>query len=736
MKASDCINLLRSNSVFWSKLGFCYDPPRLDENGKPIVFFDDFDRFANHHRNFTDSGVKIHTSILFNGWVGVGKYDYELTDKVLNAVFKDNSDIYYVPRIKLNVPLDWGKKNPEDVFVYHEGPREAGKIKELVGTAKHDYLGYETPDGYYTAGGWKDNRPNVGGLISNQSFSSKKWLSDAGETLRRLIRHLEDGPFGDRILAYHIAYGVSGETCFWGRFGRNGVKFGDYGIANRKAFFQWGLKEYKSLDALRKAWSEKDLTEEKFEPPAPELREQQSGSLDSYMRGRQEDQICIDYDKFNTEVNVNAIEHFGKIAKEETNGKAVGSFYGYLMEVRRSAYTGHLGFDQLLNSPYIDFIAAPKSYYRSGPGDPGGVLAPAQSINRQKLWLDELDNRTHLCKTAEKQCQNLSETQTVMWREFSKNLAHNSGMWWMDLGGGWYDSPEILKEIGKIEKISQKIKATQGKSISEILLVVDDKSFFNWVCGDADHNMFMKEFVREAHLCGAPIDMYRLKDIEDIDLSQYKLICFLNAFKFDVGQWDKIKKRLPEKVSLMWNYAAGILNPKFSLSNIEEITGFKVCERSRNAKPKLIPDSKGAMRKTSIMELLEDINIDVPLLEIIPTQEVNALADYSDGGIALAERSCSSGSKDIYCALPMLKAEHIRIIGELAGVHFYAPANCAIYANSRFISFFPKNDMEFQAHLKKPQNIIDISTGELLEQKEIITLNIKAKGFKFCLFSG
>ena len=104
-----------------------------------------------------------------------------------------------------------------------------------MGTLKHDYIGYETPDGYYTAGGWKDNRPNVGGLISNQSFSSKKWLDDAGETLRRLVRRLEDGPFGDRILAYHIAYGTSGETCLWGRFGANGVKFGDYGITNRKA---------------------------------------------------------------------------------------------------------------------------------------------------------------------------------------------------------------------------------------------------------------------------------------------------------------------------------------------------------------------------------------------------------------------------------------------------------------------------------------------------------------------
>ena len=60
-----------------------------------------------------------------------------------------------------------------------------------------------------------------------------------------------------------------------------------------------------------------------------------------------------------------------------------------------------------------------------------------------------------------------------------------------------------------------------------------------------------------------------------MDLSQYKLIYFLNTFKFDVGQWDKIKKRLPEKASLMWNYAGGIFNPNFSFRNIEKTTASK-----------------------------------------------------------------------------------------------------------------------------------------------------------------
>ena len=40
----DGLQLLKENSVFWSKLGCCYDPPRKGPDGKYILFASDFDR--------------------------------------------------------------------------------------------------------------------------------------------------------------------------------------------------------------------------------------------------------------------------------------------------------------------------------------------------------------------------------------------------------------------------------------------------------------------------------------------------------------------------------------------------------------------------------------------------------------------------------------------------------------------------------------------------------------------
>lgn len=556
MEAKQAVELLRTNPVFWSRLGWCYDPPISDKNGEPLVFSKNFSKEVKFHTDFVKAGVKLHTSILHTGWVGVDKYDYSVTDQTLDAVFGIDDSIYYIPRIKLNVPVDWCAENPTEVFVYDNGPRDAEGIKELVGTLKHDILGYESEEGYYDANS-KNNpaaRPNVGGVIALQSFSSQKWRQDAGEALVRLIRHIENGPYADRILAYHITYGACGESMPWGR--QDG-KFGDYGISNQKAFWKWGLQKYGTPARLREAWGE-GCCETDAVPP-PHWRERP----DRPLRLGKEDIICVDYDRFTSEMNAGAIEHFGRLVKEETGGKitngkvsggkAVGVFYGYYLHMARAAYAGHLAIGQLLRSPYVDFFAAPKSYYRSTPGEPGGEMCPAQSINRRKLWLDESDNRTHLC-TAQgerhRAAQNFSETRTVLWREFAKNTTHGSGFWWMDLGGGWYDDPQIMSEIKRIVELNQILQKIEHRSISEILIVTDEESEYYRSVNPKLHRQGLEESIREAHLCGAPVDMLRFADLGETDLRPYRLVIFLSVVRPDGRDWETI--RIPENTTVLW----------------------------------------------------------------------------------------------------------------------------------------------------------------------------------------
>lgn len=680
------IEFLRNNPVFWSRLGFCYDPPLKNEQGKPLVFCEDLNKYGEYHRDFSKAGVKIHTCILHIGWMGVDEYDYSLTDRVLDEVFKDNEDAYFIPRIKLNVPVNWCYENPEDVCVYYGGPTDTEEIKRIVGTEKHDYIGYNSPKGYYAAQEFEDKRPNVGGVIARQSFSSKKWLKDAGVALEKFIDRLENSKYADRIIGYHIAHGVSGEACFWGRFSTSKC---DYSTNNKKAFYEWGLKKYKTRENLAKAWNQENISAETIVLPTPEEREGATQDFYAFMRGRKEDVICIDYDKFNSDINMDAIEHFGKIIKEKT-GKLTGTFYGYFIHIGNAGYTGHLAMERILNSPYVDFIAAPKSYYRCAPGQPGGEMGPAQSVNLKKLWLDELDNRTFLnvMPNEKSVAKTPEETKSVFLREFSKNLSHNSGFWWMDLGGGWFNSPVLMEEFERMVSLNNELRKKNHKSVADVLIVIDERSCEYMRANNDLRSGFMQDFIDETTLSGAVADVYRTKDLETLDLSQYKLVIFAYTMYMETGEYEKIMKKIPADASIMYNYAPGIWNENgFDLQNVEKITGFAIEPTDENPN-----------------------GYDFPQVKI--TKE-------------------NPQENRILNVKPYMKHDEIREIAKKAGCHIYTETdNITIYGDNRFISFCNNEETDMTVKFKENGTYTELLSGKEYNWEEETTLHMPEKSVK------
>lgn len=621
MNIHETVNFLRSNPVFWSRLGFCYDPPLCDENGNIIVFDNNFENYTKTHDAFSLAGVKVHTCILHSGWVGVDKYDYSVCDRVLSSLFASGKTEYFIPRIKLNPPIDWCKESPTELLVYENGPRDIEGIKALIDTEKQDWLGYDSEKGYYNAKGWQDTRPNVGGVISLQSFSSQKWLKDAGETLTRLIEHIESSPYAENIIAYHIAFGACGESMLWGR---QWGKFGDYGISNQKHFLDWGIKKYGGKEQLYKAWGEEAKKE--IIPPS-HLRE----NAEKLYKDDISDCHSIDYDLYMGEVTTNAIMHFADIVHKKTN-KALGTFYGYILHMTRTAYTGHLAFKRLLDSGKVDFFAAPKSYRRSAPGEPGGEMAPAVSVNRVSLWLDECDNRTHLSSdTIGGVAQNLDETCAVQLREFCKNISHGSGLWYMDLGGNWYDDDGIMENIKKIVSANETIKNIKHQSVAEITVIVDEYSVLKT---HPERTVQTENFLRELQLCGAPVDVIFSHDIGNIDLSKTKLAVLITPHYLTDAEVINLRKEISENGKLL---TVGETEAKGDF-NVSEETDYK------------------ALRK---------------LVE----------------------------SADVDCL---------------------APENCAVYADNRIVSFFPRESVSFIP--KIADELYDIYTGKPLDKTVPLTV--------------
>lgn len=666
MNREEALKLLREEPVFWSRMGFCYDPPRAGKDGRQIIFSRDFDRYRRLHDQFEKIGVTLHTSIMHNGWVGDNRYDYEAADATVDAVLHDAPQRLYIPRIKLNPPMEWCRSHPEELLVYYGGPKTAEEIAALVDTPLHDWFGGDT-DGYPVNGGfYQDDRINRNGVIAMQSFSSRVWLRDASEALRRLIEHLENGRYGRQILAYQIAFGCCGETTLWGAWRPAGTtRRGDYGLSHRRDFIEWAEKKYGGREKMTEAWG---VEPEKMQLPPPPERESAHSTLEECFYAGSA--LMPDYHEFLSQKDAEAVNCFGRVV-HETCDKPSGAFYGYLM-VPQTAYAGHLAIDRLLDSPDIDFLCSPRSYYYCAPGEPGGEQCPSRSMNRKKIWLDELDIWTHLDPRKHPHpgtARNMEETQVLLWREWTKNVTCNQNFWWMDLGDGWFSHPQIMSTLGRQRELSGRLKQTPHRSVSEILLVLDDKSF-----GDMrvsyGLSAGMRRFEREIKLCGAPTDLFRLADLDEMPLQQYKVVCFLNGYTLTEERWQSLKARIRPGATLLWNYAAGIRAPAFDRQNVRRVTGF------------------GIRGGTGYSEAVyDDAPLDFPPLRIDEAGGGETLLSASDGPVAV-RKLCGEGGCAVLATEPCLHMEQLRPVLQAAGVHFYAPMGCTVYADNRLLGVF------------------------------------------------
>ena len=656
-------NILRDKIIFWSRLGFGYDPPMFDENGQPVLFDENLTELK-YHKMFYDKGVRIHSFIVNSGWVGVDKYDYTVTDKVMDAAASIGDDVLLIPRVKLNPPVDWCEKYPEELFVYYGGPETKDDIKSMVGTQKHDYLGYEAPNGYYM-GNPKYNRPNVGGMVSRQSFSSVVWLNDAKKAMQMFVRHVEE-KYPNKILGYHIAYGVSGETILWGR---DSHRYGDYGINHTKKFKSY-LKENYNLDALI---------------PSVFERYENNGTLKDFLRI--DNEVSVYYDDYTSKINAYDAEELCKAVKEVSPNALTGVFYGYLM-VHNIVYSGHTELEKLLKSPYVDFFASPKSYYRCAPGDSGGELSVPQSVNLEKIWVDECDVRTHLAQKTDDASwlsEGFVQTKNALLRELSKNLSHNSGLWLMDLGGGWYNDEEMMNLVDELNKINETVRKRPCESKSDVLVLFDEKSILQAGVSRTCFRGYCKDFIWNTKKAGVLVDIFRKSDVKKIDLSKYKAIVFAYTFELNDEEMEYIKKN--SSAVFIFNYASGCLkNGKFSLENTEKTTGFKIAD-------------KGI------------VSYDFPEIEIENADDI--ICENKDGK-AVKKNVC--GRLHIMNSVPYLDVHTIREFYKLSGCHIYSPENTIIYGDNRFITVLSDgkeyDDFICFTENKKWKNVLTGETGE------------------------
>jgi hypothetical protein len=128
-------------------------------------------------------------------------------------------------------------------------------------------------------------------------------------------------------------------------------------------------------------------------------------------------------------------------------------FSGYLFKFSAAStgpsVSGHYALRRLLDSPDIDVLCSPISYFDRGLGQSAPAMTAAESVALAgKMWLFEDDTRTYLGSGnfpgAFDAVNTLEDTNKELIRNVGQEAVRNFATWWMDLGAtGWFNDPRM-----------------------------------------------------------------------------------------------------------------------------------------------------------------------------------------------------------------------------------------------------------------------------------------------------
>ncbi|MEQ8846759.1 hypothetical protein [Botrimarina sp.] len=672
--------------------------PTFHVNGEPYTLpcFETYVPTERYFRQFAEAGVELFS---FNTNVsacdyghspptrpGPDEWDYSHFDERASRVLAANPNAMLIPRINLGTPSWWMEENLSEAEVLHDGSRH-----------------YREPNANATVPKGR----------AFPSIVSRKWRESQAAALRRFLDHVDNSEFGPHIFGYLIA-GMDTEE--WYHWSCSSEQLAGYSSHTRQAFRDWLRGRYGDVDALRAAWRDPAVTFSSADVPSKEARVGQSGSR---FRDPATDMPVIDFYIFYNEVIPETIDYFAGVIRERVGpNKALGAFYGYMYEFRGDPEYGHNALERYNESKNLDFIFVTASYTNREFGTGGDYSrAPGHSVRLHgKLWYHDNDVVSFLApevygrklqrdekgwkSSVERQLQVLGYTTTpehTKWmyrRSMGFSICNGAYTSYFDLHGGYYDNPELLAEVERLNRVARSSAGRDRSSVSEILVVADEDS--NAYCSFRNPSlassmldspiMFLK--------VGAPQDHILLCDLDRVDVSRYKLVVFLNCYNVTDGERIAIERRLKaDGRTLAWCYAPGYFNRNERGEDLmRDLTGIHVAATAHEA-PTPRPLARAASESGLAGAIAGVVGQEPPAVGdagddspfYVADHEATALAhDAATGLVTLAEKTMP-GWRSIYASSPIMPPGVWREIARSAGVHIYNDSADTLYVNKSYL---------------------------------------------------
>ncbi len=522
------------------------------------------------------------------------------------------------------------------------------------------------------------------GLPLRQSFSSLIWRKETAEVLRKIVRHISQSSYADRIIGIHVTAGETEESAHHDWSGCV-----DYSLAAQRNFRHWLLRKYNRDERLIETLFNQKI--DQISIPSPELREKaEFGNF----YDPQKSGLIIDYNIFKGEEVVESLDFLCKAVKEESNGSLLtGVFYGYTLVEWRD----HLALSLLLKSPYIDFLSSTNGGGKKtiiGEHDMH-FLTETDSIQKSnKLFYYEADTRTCMSRwISELQPdvdpyheydsegwlgpETIEKSLELLKAVFSRVICTGSANWWFDLWGGWYDNEKILNLFSGMQKVGDESIHLPRGSVSQVCVIVQEKALLYYATASRKTTWIGQQMSQIGKL-GAPYDIYLFDDILHMDFSKYKTIIFLNTFLLsNVERLAISQKCMCDNRYLLWLYTPGMIGDKIAVSNVASLVNMDVNYDDNHI-------------ESEINVKLPDRELTYTGAKVSPFLYIKSGSDHiygwtKDEFAVLGEKKEKDYSTVLACA-PPVPWQVIQYYAMKAGVHIYSTEGDVVYANQSYLS--------------------------------------------------
>lgn len=729
-------------------------------NGAPTILVDDSPLteagYSNYGvdwgyiTNFTRVGTRLFdfhsTASAWDGgnvpttWTAPTTWDYSNFDQSFSLILSANSNALIIPRIYIGTPTWWLTNHPSEWEITENGTT------------------------YYTNS--NGIRPMSGPF---PSLASTLWRQEMGDAIDRLIDHIEAKGWINHVVGFKISGLMTEEWYHWSSGGNSELT--GYSTNTVNAFREWLKKHYNdNLSALRGSWNSPAVTFETAQVPTAAMRKANSGSRT--FRNSQTEQNVIDWYQFYNQIVPETMDYFaGRIKTRTVGTKIVGGFYGYLKEFMGNPEFGHNALSRYYASTNLDFIYVTASYgnldkpaanaalgipgnYQRGLGGadyPRGADTSARLHG--KLWYNNNDMATVLAP-ARMQALGYSPQGIIdglIMRGYTTNLTQNrwmmrrhagmvacGGMYedWFDIDGGYYNSPDLMVEVGLLNGFAARTAIHDRSSVSQILVVTDELSCNHSTFNSWDNPLLNSAlYAPPAQLAklGAPIDNVLLDDLTIIDPAPYKMIVFLNCFHMSNAQRQAVDNFKQGGRTLVFCYAPGYFNhTNAANANMASLTGINIqaaaSETLVTQRIQLFNNPESAVQplvaalSQSGYTNFGPSRVTGKRFNVVDASAYSLGTEPSSANVRMAYKN-QGNWQSIYSATADMPDGIWRALASYAGVHIYNNSNDTLYANASYLCLhangaglrtitFPQNGTIYDA---LTENVIAAGTNQVTQ---------------------